>query len=103
MVVRDWDRVLPVSSTSTYLERVSDVDQLPPLARQDVPYTDEVSGDVDSWNAFNDKDDWDDRMDMERDDAGVPYDPSITVWRPMPAGNFSDGFMNTWVFPMEIP
>jgi hypothetical protein len=101
MVVREWDRQLPASATSEYFERISDVDLLPPYARQDVPYTQEVTGDPDSWNDFNDIADWDDFIDMERDDSNVPYDPSITIFRPLPKGNFTDGFLNPYVFPME--
>lgn len=101
MVVRDWDRSLPASATSASFESISDVDQLPPFARQDVPYTEEITGDPDSWNDFNDIFDWDDLIDMERDDSGFPYDPSITVYRPLPAGNFTQGFMNPYIFPME--
>ena len=101
MVVRDWDRILPTSATSTYFERISDIDLLPPIARQDVPYTDEVTGDPDSWNAFNDIYDWDDTVDMERDDAGAPFDPSITIWRPFPTAGFPDGFFNPSYFPQD--
>ena len=103
MVVRDWDRVLPASATDSYLERISDVDQLPPIARQDVPYTEEITGDPDSWNDFNDIYDWDDLLDMERDDSGIPYDPSTTIWRPYPVAPFTDGHLNPYIFPMEVP
>ncbi|MES2525992.1 MAG: hypothetical protein V4598_02860 [Bdellovibrionota bacterium] len=101
LVVRDWDRILPTSATSTYFERISDVDLLPPFARQDVPYTDEVTGDPDSWNAFNDIADWDDTISMERDDSGMPYDPSVTVWRPLPTASYLDGFFNPGWFPVD--
>ncbi len=101
MVVRDWDRTLPSSSTSTYFERISDADLLPPFARQDVPYTDEVTGDPDSWNAFNDILDWDDTIEMERDDSGAPYDPTITIWRPLPDATYTDGFFNPAWFPVD--
>lgn len=102
MVVRDWDRTLPSSATSSAFERISDADLLPPMARQDVPYTQEITGDPDSWNDFNDIFDWDDLIDMERDDANIPYDPSITVYRPYPKGNFVNGFLNPYNFPMEL-
>lgn len=101
MVVREWDRQLPPSATNTSFERLSDIDLLPPLARQDVPYTQEVTGDPDSFNDFNDIMDWDDLIDMERDDSGVAYDPSITVYRPLAKGNFINGFLNPYLFPME--
>jgi hypothetical protein len=101
MVVRDWDRVLSSSPTDVSFARISDVDLLPPFARQDVPYTVEVTGDTDSWNDFNDFFDWDDTLDMQRDDAGVGYNPAITVWRPYPADNFVDGFLNPLVFPRD--
>lgn len=94
LVVRDWDRVLPGSATNASFERVSDVDLLPPFARQDIPDTDEVTGDPDSWNAFNDKGDWDDLVSMERDDSNIPYDPSITIWRPLPDATYTTGFFN---------
>ncbi len=100
MVVRDWDRVLPTSQTSTSFERISDID-LGSLAIQDVPYTEETTGDPDSWNNFNDRLDWDDLLDMERDDSGVPYDPTITVWRPYPVAPYNEGFYNPYIFPME--
>jgi hypothetical protein len=102
MVVRDWDRILPSSATSTYFERISDVDLLPPFARQDVPYTEEVTGDSDSWNEFNDREDWDDLIEMERDDSGVAYDPSITIWRPLPDGTYTNGFFNPAWFPYDV-
>lgn len=102
MVVRDWDRVLPVSATSTSLEWISDVHRLPSSgARQDVPDTDEVTGDSDSWNAFNDLFDWDDTMEMERDDQNAPYDPAITVWRPVPTATYPAGFFNPAAFPED--
>lgn len=105
MVVRDWDRIHSASPTDKSFERISDVDLLPPLARQDVPYTDEITGEPDSWNAFNDIEDWDDFIDMERDDAGIGYDPTITVWRPVPDGTYtetlSNGFINPRWFPKE--
>ncbi len=101
MVVRDWDRVLSSSPTDVSFERISDVDLLPPFARQDVPYTEEITGDADSWNDFNDIYDWDDLVDMERDDSGIPYDPSVTIFRPLPAGTFTEGFLNPYIFPME--
>ncbi len=105
MVVRDWDRVHSSTPTDRSFERISDVDLLPPLARQDVPYTDEVTGEPDSWNAFNDLADWDDLIDMERDDAGVAYDPTVTVWRPMPNATYTEvltnGFFNPSWYPRE--
>lgn len=101
MLVRDWDRVLPGSATNTYFERISDVDQLPPIARQDVPYTDEITGDTDSWNAFNDVSDWDDLVEMERDDSNLPYDPAITIWRPLPDATYTTGFFNPAWFPYD--
>ncbi|MFL5783692.1 MAG: hypothetical protein ACJ76H_03710 [Bacteriovoracaceae bacterium] len=105
MVVRDWDRVFSGSPTDTAFERIADVDLLPPLARQDVPYTDEVTGDPDSWNAFNDMHDWDDLIDMERDDSGAPYDPSITIWRTYPNAPYTaagtNGLFNPVWFPAE--
>ncbi len=94
MVVRDWDRILSTTATSTSFARLSDVDLLPPQARQDVPYTVEVTSDADSLNEFNDILDWDDRLDMERDDSGVAYDPTITIWRPMPDATYTEGFFN---------
>lgn len=107
IVVRDWDRVFSTSATDTSFERISDVDLLPPYAKQDVPYTEELTGDPDSWNDFNDVGDWDDLIDMERDDAGISYDPSITVWRTYPVAPYdqptTNGFFNPQWFPSERP
>lgn len=103
MVVRDWDRILP-SSTSTFLERISDIDLLPPQARQDVPDTEEIPGDPDGYNAFNDVADWDDFLIMERADSGLPYNPAVTIWRLL---NFTDangveyGFFKPSAFPND--
>lgn len=94
MVVRDWDRVLPTTATSSSFARLSDVDLLPPQARQDVPYTVEVTTDSDGLNNFNDLSDWDDYIEMERDDSGVAYDPAITIWRPLPDATYTEGFFN---------
>jgi hypothetical protein len=85
LMVRDWDRI---TIDTDILERLSDVDLLPPLARQDVPDTEEIPGDPTPYNNFNDLADWDDILAMVRDDNGLPYDPSVTVWRPA-AGYFS--------------
>ncbi len=107
MVVRDWDRVHSSSATDVSLARISDVDLLPPLARQDVPYTDEVNGEPDSWNAFNDMPDWDDLIDMEREDGGTTYTPAITIWRTYPQIPYTqadtNGFFNPVYFPNDKP
>jgi hypothetical protein len=103
MVVRDWDRVQSSSPTDTSFARISDVDLLPPLARQDVPYTDEVTGEPDSWNAFNDAGDWDDFIDMEREDGGTTYTPGITIWRTYPQIPYTQADTNGFINPQYFP
>lgn len=76
MVVRDWDRVFPVSNN---LELLSDIN-MGVNARQDVPDDVEIPGDQDSYNYFNDVADWDDFLQMSRTPG--PYAPGTTQWLP---------------------
>jgi hypothetical protein len=100
MVVRDWDRVFP--STSTNLELVSDV-YMGATARQDLPTEEEENtGDPGNYNYFNDKDDWDVLVWMQRTDPNLTgtYDPGNTTWSPWTPGT---GSVLAWWSPSIFP
>jgi hypothetical protein len=98
LVVREWDRVFP--STSSELELLSDLYR-GASARQDIPFIDEVPDENDPMIPFNDKVDWDDFILMARD-PGTPtrvFDPFLTIWRPLPTATYTDGWFNPANFP----
>lgn len=70
LFIREWDRTLP--TTNTTLELISDINA-GTSARQDIPGVDEISGENDPYNAFNDLGDWDDLLPMARAATGVTY------------------------------
>ncbi len=104
MVVRDWDRVFP--STSTNLELVSDV-YMGATARQDLPSDqEENTGDPGYYNYFNDKDDWDVLVWMQRTDPNLTgtYDPGDTKWSPWtPGASSALAWWNPSIFPNQGP
>lgn len=109
MVIRDWDRSFPDNAN---LELLSDINLLT-NARQDLYNTEEIPDDQDRLNMYNDRDDWDDLISMERT-AGA-FDSTNTLYAPVsvnanegPAGgvditgqtiNYTDGFFNPLIFP----
>jgi hypothetical protein len=87
MVVRDWDRVF--TSTTSSLELISDSYVSPASDRiQDLPNSEvEFPDDPGNFNLYNDKDDWDVLVWMQRSDpngVGV-YDSGDTLWTPWTA------------------
>lgn len=94
MVVRDWDRVFP--STSSSLELLSDIN-LNSSARQDIPDVVELPNDNDVYIMFNDKWDWDDIVPTDRTPGS--FDANATIWRPTPTVSYPDGWFNPSRFP----
>ncbi len=100
LVVRDWDRIFP--TTSSDLELLADIFR-GASARQDIPFIDEVADENDPQIPFNDRQDWDDFIPMVRT-AGV-FDPFTTIWQPLPystgsaATSYDDGWFNPSYFP----
>ena len=98
LVVRDWDRVFP--SATSEMELISDVHKSVSARRQDLPIDEqEIPGDPGNYNYFDDKYDWDVRVQMTRTDPngiGV-YDPGFTRWQP------TYGWWDPLVFPQEGP
>jgi hypothetical protein len=92
MVVRDWDRVY---SSDASLEKISDI-YLSGSARQDIPGVDEIPGEQDTFNAFNDRGDWDNFIPMQR--TGGLFNAGTTIWQPIPSGIYLDGFFNPDIF-----
>ena len=121
MVVRDWDRVF--SPGASYLELISDSGQ--PLAsrRQDLPSDEEeVGGDPGNYNYFNDKDDWDNLVELSRTDTlfdsydtyvsnnglgSVVIEPSNGWWEvyllPIPPLQPSARWWDSSIFPKQGP
>lgn len=98
MVVRDWDRVF--SSTASDLELISDSYMTVASRRQDLPSSEEeFPNDPGSYNFFNDKDDWDVLVEMNRSDPNLTgvYDPGDTLWTP------TVGWWDPSIFPNEGP
>ena len=110
MVVRDWDRVF--TSTTSNLELISDSYVFPVKDRiQDLPGSEEeYPNDPGDFNFFNDIDDWDVLVWMQRSDpngVGV-YDPADTFWIPWTAPTTDVpvsvlGWWNPSIFPNEGP
>lgn len=93
MVVRDWDRVFP--STTTNNEYISDI-FLDGNSRQDNRYYVELPNDNGGYIYFNDRHDWDDLIPMRRTVGG--FSASSTLWQPAAAVGFLDGFFNPNIF-----
>lgn len=95
MVVRDWDKVFP--STSSDLELISDSYMNVNARRQDLPNNEEeIPNDPGSFNYFNDVDDWDVLVEMDRSDLGAGvYTSGDTFWTPT-AGWWAPG-----IFPNQ--
>lgn len=93
IVVRDWDRIFPGNADLEYL---SDLFR-GANGRQDNPYDVELPGDIDYNNGFNDLDDWDDMIPMERTIGN--FDPFSTVWRPIPTVAYPNGWFRPGLFP----
>ena len=110
MVVRDWDRVF--TSTTSNLELISDSYVFPVKDRiQDLPGSEEeYPNDPGDFSIFNDIDDWDVLVWMQRSDpngVGV-YDPADTFWIPWTAPTTDVpvsvlGWWNPSIFPNEGP
>ncbi len=102
LVVREWDRIFPTSSSD--LELLADIFR-GASARQDIPFIDEVPDENDPQIAFNDMQDWDDFIPMVR--TAGSFDPFTTIWRPLPfstgtpATSFDDGWFNSSYFPNQ--
>lgn len=94
MIVRDWDRVFPSSTTD--LELLSDLFRNS-SARQDVPGLVELPDDNDVYIRFNDLSDWDDIVPMDRTPGS--FDANATIWQPTPTVSFPDGWFNPSRFP----
>ena len=98
MVVRDWDRVFP--STTSDLELISDVYKNINARSQDLPTDEEeIPGDFGNANYYNDIYDWDTWVHLDRSDPnsiGV-YDPGFTFWSP------TLGWWNPIIFPNQGP
>ena len=78
MVVRDFDRVFPTDTSE--LELISDVFKPEASRRQDLPNdAQEVPGDPDDFNLYNDINDWDVIAPLARDPGD--YVPGV-YWRP---------------------
>jgi hypothetical protein len=101
MVVRDWDRIFPLSGTAAQdLELLSDLGRTG-SSRQDTLTTEiEIEGELDLYNKFNDFDDWDDLIPMDRS-AGAynPATPNATFFSPTPTATYTDGWFNPDNFP----
>jgi hypothetical protein len=97
MVIRDWDRAFP--STSSSLELISDFGNFSSSSAieprlQDVLLTSaEVDDDPSLGNMYNDSLDWDDLVPMTRT-ADAPA--SSAIWRP------TDGWFKSTTFPNQI-
>jgi hypothetical protein len=89
MVVREWDRAFP--SDSTDLEYITDIFR-GTNSKQDNQFSREVAGDTDVLIPFNDFQDWDDRIQMTR--TPLSFDPTLSIWRPVPTALATDGFFN---------
>lgn len=89
MVVRDWDRILPTSSSE--MEFLSDLFR-GNEARQDIPLTPELPGDFDPEIPFNDFADWDDSIPMVRS-PGV-FNVNTTTWSPVIVAPYDSGWFN---------
>ena len=95
MVIRDWDRAFPTTSSS--LELISDFgngfdSSGQELRLQDaVTSSEEVPGDIGYGNSYNDYYDWDDIVPMSR----TPLAPgSSAVWEPTNGWFDPDSFPN---------
>ena len=97
MVVRDWDRVFPNSAD---LELLSDLYKNS-TARQDVPGLVELPNDNDDYIMFNDLNDWDDLVPMDRTPGS--FDPNNTIWGPTGTVTYPDGWFNPSRFPNVAP
>jgi len=94
MMVRDWDRIPATSTNNEAYEVISDISS-GFIARQDNPSNDEILGDFDSYNSFNDRLDWDDMIPMERSPAA--FAAISTEWIPQVSG--ANGWWEQSLFP----
>lgn len=88
MVVREWDRIYP--SNTSELEWLSDIFR-GTSARMDNPNGVELPDDNDSLILYNDLEDWDDLVPMQRTPG--------PVWTPVPNSEFPNGWFNPEYFP----
>jgi len=97
MVVRDWDRVF---SDDTAKESISDIFLLAngQNSSMDIPSTQEIPGDYNPWNWYNDYRDWDDMVPMTRQPSGS-FNAGSTIWYPYPTATYTSGFFNPTYFP----
>lgn len=98
MAIRDWDKVF--ISGSSDLELISDVYKNPSARRQDLPIAEEgIPNDPGNFNRFNDVNDWDVLLPMDRSDPNSigTYDPGNTTWSP------TDGWWDPGIFPNQGP
>ncbi len=102
MAIRDWDRVFP--STTADLELISDVYKTPATSRRmDLPGTEEeVQNDPGRFNLFNDQNDWDVKVPMERTNSPT-YVAGTTFWNPATSVSYPTGFWNPSYFPSLGP
>ena len=110
MVVRDWDRVF--TSGTSNLELISDSNLTPVTNRtQDLPQSEvEFPDDPGDFNLYNDKDDWDVLVWMQRSDlsGSGTYDPGFTFWTPWTVPTTSTplsvlGWWDPSIFPNQGP
>lgn len=93
LLVRDFDRVFPSNTSNT--EYLSDIFN-GVNARQDLQDFVEDTDNSDPFNFFNDSEDWDDLMQMERYISG-----GVIRYRPLPALGYPNGFFNPDIFPND--
>ncbi len=94
LLVREWDRVIP--TTTSDLELLSDLYK-GSAARQDAPGYVELNDDLDIIINFNDVNDWDDFIPMERTSGS--FSPVGTIWSPKATVSYPDGWFNPSYFP----